>query len=96
MGVEVNVLEFAKDLGVSLQHQPALMMASLHLYRSRRCTPSSRDSATMFLQARNRSTAIRRTSSGCRPTRLFGTCNSFPAKCALGECLNPGGHSRLG
>src|ERR1700692_5014987 len=32
----------------------------------------------MFLQARNRSTAIRRTSSGYRPTRLFGTCNSFP------------------
>jgi AraC family transcriptional regulator len=27
MRVEVNVLEFAKDPGVSLQHQPALMMA---------------------------------------------------------------------
>jgi hypothetical protein len=27
MRVEVNVLEFAKDPGFSLQHQPALMMA---------------------------------------------------------------------
>src|SRR5258708_2447846 len=47
----------------------------------------------MFLQVRNRSTTIRRISLGYRPTRLFGICSSFPAKCALGECLNPGVHS---
>ena len=51
--------------------------------RRRRCTPSSRDSATMLSHSFSRSTAIRRNSFGYRPTRFFATCSSFP--CAV--CL---------
>jgi len=62
------------------------------LVSRRRCTPSSRDSATMLSQVLSRSTAIRRNSFGYHPTRLFATCSPFLLVC-LNECLSLGVHS---
>jgi len=53
---------------------------SRHLYRSRRCKPSSCASATMLSQLFKRSTTIRRNSLGYRPTRLFATRSPFLCK----------------
>ena len=66
------------------------------LYRSRRCKPGSCASATMLLQLVRRSTTIRRSSFGYRPTRLFATRSSFPCKVCLSECLSLRGQSKSG